>query len=444
MSLAACGDEAWPGAAPAAGRRWTCRTGLRVGWAVSAQRPRGRRIANGAVQTMCGRGGAEGPQILMHGLATWCAAQLAPPAAICHSLPAQGCSQACTQSAAGREAALKSSATSGRLACRGTAGLSQQQQAPLSEAATAPPAQGAVEQPQRGGARPKWAPQAPRSSPGWSFCPGEQSGAPRRPPCPARSSPVVLPPPVFPSSRRTVPGARPPLLQAPHPMNKCPQVRQQHWRPAAQQVPAVHLRVQVSAPASAAAASLILIWHLLRLVCCWGTCAGPSQARRSQLWLRNCNAAASRLQRTPRPTVLMAPAALPPRRCPVFLTLCHMLACSCMSYAVAASRCVPLQAVKSRKQFYKISLLALIFCLTVVLGNVSLRFIPVSFNQVRAAQPQATAQHSVIGWQVEGWAVFWQPSYLCAPLLTRSSPLRLPDIRQSAPRRLPSPRCWAT
>jgi hypothetical protein len=72
-------------------------------------------------------------------------------------------------------------------------------------------------------------------------------------------------------------------------------------------------------------------------------------------------------------------------KCPVFLTLCHMLACSCMSYAVAASRCVPLQAVKSRRQFYKISLLALIFCLTVVLGNVSLRFIPVSFNQVRVA-----------------------------------------------------------
>lgn len=66
----------------------------------------------------------------------------------------------------------------------------------------------------------------------------------------------------------------------------------------------------------------------------------------------------------------------------MFLTLCHMLACSCMSYTVAASRCVPLQAVKSRQQFYKISLLALIFCLTVVLGNVSLRFIPVSFNQV--------------------------------------------------------------
>lgn len=68
-----------------------------------------------------------------------------------------------------------------------------------------------------------------------------------------------------------------------------------------------------------------------------------------------------------------------------------MLACSCMSYAVAASRCVPLQAVKSRRQFYKISLLALIFCLTVVLGNVSLRFIPVSFNQVGAGPGRVSA-----------------------------------------------------
>ncbi|EFN57667.1 hypothetical protein CHLNCDRAFT_20807 [Chlorella variabilis] len=79
-------------------------------------------------------------------------------------------------------------------------------------------------------------------------------------------------------------------------------------------------------------------------------------------------------------------------KCPVFLTLCHMLACSCMSYAVAASRCVTLQPVKSRQQFYKISLLALIFCLTVVLGNVSLKFIPVSFNQaIGATTPVFTA-----------------------------------------------------
>lgn len=79
-------------------------------------------------------------------------------------------------------------------------------------------------------------------------------------------------------------------------------------------------------------------------------------------------------------------------RYPVFLTLCHMLACSCMSYALAASRTVALQPVKSKQQFYKISLLALIFCLTVVLGNVSLNFIPVSFNQaIGATTPAFTA-----------------------------------------------------
>lgn len=102
--------------------------------------------------------------------------------------------------------------------------------------------------------------------------------------------------------------------------------------------------------------------------------------------------------RPPRPQ----PARLLPhpsrRRCPVFLTLCHMLACSCMSYCVAASRLVTLQPVTSRRQFYKISLLALIFCLTVVLGNVSLKFIPVSFNQaIGATTPAFTA---LLAWMV--------------------------------------------
>jgi drug/metabolite transporter (DMT)-like permease len=49
-------------------------------------------------------------------------------------------------------------------------------------------------------------------------------------------------------------------------------------------------------------------------------------------------------------------------------------------------------AGQSRQQFWKISLLALIFCLTVVLGNVSLKFIPVSFNQaIGATTPAFTA-----------------------------------------------------
>ena len=79
-------------------------------------------------------------------------------------------------------------------------------------------------------------------------------------------------------------------------------------------------------------------------------------------------------------------------RYPAFLTLCHMLACSVMSYALAISNTVVLQPVKSRQQFYKISTLALIFCIAVVLGNVSLRFIPVSFNQaIGATTPAFTA-----------------------------------------------------
>ena len=58
-----------------------------------------------------------------------------------------------------------------------------------------------------------------------------------------------------------------------------------------------------------------------------------------------------------------------------------MLACTLTSYAVAATQLVPLHPIKSRRQLLKVTALSLVFCLTVVLGNVSLRFIPVSFNQ---------------------------------------------------------------
>lgn len=74
-----------------------------------------------------------------------------------------------------------------------------------------------------------------------------------------------------------------------------------------------------------------------------------------------------------------------------------MLACSLMSYGLAASQMVTLQPVKSRQQFYKIATLAIIFCITVVLGNVSLRFIPVSFNQaLGATTPAFTAFLAII------------------------------------------------
>ena len=44
---------------------------------------------------------------------------------------------------------------------------------------------------------------------------------------------------------------------------------------------------------------------------------------------------------------------------------------------------LPHTTVKSRDQMIKIIALALVFCLSIVLANLSLRYIPVSFNQVR-------------------------------------------------------------
>lgn len=80
-------------------------------------------------------------------------------------------------------------------------------------------------------------------------------------------------------------------------------------------------------------------------------------------------------------------------RYPVFLTALHMLSCS--FYSAAAVRwiqLVPLQPISSRRQLLKIAALSLIFCLSVVCGNTSLRYIPVSFNQaIGATTPFFTA-----------------------------------------------------
>ena len=67
---------------------------------------------------------------------------------------------------------------------------------------------------------------------------------------------------------------------------------------------------------------------------------------------------------------------------PVFLTLCHMLACVILSIAFNTSQYMPRKSVSSNKQLIKISLLAVVFAMSVVLGNVSLKFVPVSFSQV--------------------------------------------------------------
>ncbi|GLT45267.1 hypothetical protein SLA2020_191100 [Shorea laevis] len=80
-------------------------------------------------------------------------------------------------------------------------------------------------------------------------------------------------------------------------------------------------------------------------------------------------------------------------RFPIFLTMCHMAACALLSYmSIVFLKVVPLQHVKSRSQFLKIATLSIVFCGSVVGGNISLRYLPVSFNQaVGATTPFFTA-----------------------------------------------------
>ncbi|KAK2386839.1 putative sugar phosphate/phosphate translocator [Trifolium repens] len=94
---------------------------------------------------------------------------------------------------------------------------------------------------------------------------------------------------------------------------------------------------------------------------------------------------------------------------PIFLTLCHMMACSLLSYiAISWMKMVPLQTVRSRVQFVKISSLGLIFCLSVVGGNISLRYLPVSFNQaIGATTPFFTAVFAyLMTLKREGWITY--------------------------------------
>ncbi|KAK2985806.1 hypothetical protein RJ640_019302 [Escallonia rubra] len=80
-------------------------------------------------------------------------------------------------------------------------------------------------------------------------------------------------------------------------------------------------------------------------------------------------------------------------RFPIFLTMCHMSACAVLSYiSIVLLKIVPLQRIKSRSQFLRIATLSTVFCGSVVGGNISLRYLPVSFNQaVGATTPFFTA-----------------------------------------------------
>lgn len=94
---------------------------------------------------------------------------------------------------------------------------------------------------------------------------------------------------------------------------------------------------------------------------------------------------------------------------PIFLTMCHMTACSLLSYiAIAWLKMVPMQTIRSRTQFVKITALSFVFCGSVVSGNISLRYLPVSFNQaIGATTPFFTAVFAyLITLKREAWLVY--------------------------------------
>jgi len=77
---------------------------------------------------------------------------------------------------------------------------------------------------------------------------------------------------------------------------------------------------------------------------------------------------------------------------PIFLTMLHMLSCLILSVVIRLTGLVPRQHIRSRRHLFKVFVLSIVFVVSVVGGNISLRFIPVSFNQaIGATTPFFTA-----------------------------------------------------
>ncbi|KAL0428531.1 UNVERIFIED_CONTAM: putative sugar phosphate/phosphate translocator [Sesamum latifolium] len=94
---------------------------------------------------------------------------------------------------------------------------------------------------------------------------------------------------------------------------------------------------------------------------------------------------------------------------PIFLTMCHMSACALLSYiSIMFLKLVQIQRIKSRSQFLKIATLSIVFCGSVVGGNISLKYLPVSFNQaVGATTPFFTALFAyIMTLKREGWVTY--------------------------------------
>ncbi|KAM6568265.1 hypothetical protein CsatB_016250 [Cannabis sativa] len=89
--------------------------------------------------------------------------------------------------------------------------------------------------------------------------------------------------------------------------------------------------------------------------------------------------------------------------------MCHMSACAILSYfSIIFLKIVPFQMIKSRSQFLKIATLSVVFCASVVGGNISLRYLAVSFNQaVGATTPFFTALFAYfVTFKREAWLTY--------------------------------------
>lgn len=62
-----------------------------------------------------------------------------------------------------------------------------------------------------------------------------------------------------------------------------------------------------------------------------------------------------------------------------------MVACAVLSCIFAGANITPVQNIKSRHQLSKVGQLACVFCFSIVFGIVSLKYIPVSFDQALAS-----------------------------------------------------------
>eukprot|EP00249_Psilotum_nudum_P007972 c20951_g2_i1 orf=319-1347(+) len=113
---------------------------------------------------------------------------------------------------------------------------------------------------------------------------------------------------------------------------------------------------------------------------------------------------------------------------PIFLTMLHMSACTFYSYiAINWLEIVPMQFILSRKQLLKIVALCFVFSFSVVSGNTSLRYLPVSFNQaIGATTPFFTAVFAIlITWKTESTVVYLAliPVVFGMVIASRSEPL---------------------